>query len=240
MAVVRYLEKLGVRHMLTQALSDGRTLPKQIPVLDVAQAFSAAVLTGGQCFADDERNGCARTKWCERSWVRCWIWIPPRSSVTGISRVLSRATIRANTVVAPTIRCWRCWPKRSWCCMPGCAAAIPPALAPTRRRACHLNCGAARRRSQKPKPQAVETAPTLPQAGCIFLGQLKFLGLAKRPRMQLRDQAGVFGIIQRHVHHHRAGRSQGFAQRRGDLIGMLDANHVVVTVGSIPGERNGI
>ena len=33
-AVMRYLEKRGVRQVLAQALPDGRTSPNQIPVLD--------------------------------------------------------------------------------------------------------------------------------------------------------------------------------------------------------------
>src|SRR5271167_3435539 len=54
-AVMRYLEKRGVRQVLAQALPDGRTSPNQIPVLDVAWAFFATVLTGGCRFAHVER-----------------------------------------------------------------------------------------------------------------------------------------------------------------------------------------
>ena len=41
-AVMRYLEKLGVRQVLARALPDGRTSPNQIPVLDVVLALLAA------------------------------------------------------------------------------------------------------------------------------------------------------------------------------------------------------
>ena len=54
-AVMRYLEKLGVRQMLAHALPDGRTSPNQIPVLDLVLALFAAVLTGGRRFAHVER-----------------------------------------------------------------------------------------------------------------------------------------------------------------------------------------
>jgi len=54
-AVVRYLEKRGVREVLAQALPDGRTSPNQIPVLDVVLVLFAAVLTGGRRFAHVER-----------------------------------------------------------------------------------------------------------------------------------------------------------------------------------------
>ena len=54
-AVMRYLEKLGVRQVLAQALPDGRTSPNQIPVLDMVLAFFATVLTGGCRFAHVER-----------------------------------------------------------------------------------------------------------------------------------------------------------------------------------------
>jgi hypothetical protein len=52
---MRYLEKLGVRQVLTQALPDGRTSPNQIPVLDLVLALFAAVLTGRRRFAHVER-----------------------------------------------------------------------------------------------------------------------------------------------------------------------------------------
>jgi hypothetical protein len=54
-AVMRYLEKRGVRQVLAQALPDGRTSPNQIPVLDMALAWFATVLTGGRRFAPLER-----------------------------------------------------------------------------------------------------------------------------------------------------------------------------------------
>jgi hypothetical protein len=52
---MRYLEQLGVRQVLAQALPDGRTSPNQIPVRDIALAFFATVLTGGRRFAHLER-----------------------------------------------------------------------------------------------------------------------------------------------------------------------------------------
>src|SRR5713226_2893418 len=54
-AVMRYLEKRGVRQVLAQALPDGRTSPNQIPVVAVVLALFAAVLTGGRRFAHVER-----------------------------------------------------------------------------------------------------------------------------------------------------------------------------------------
>src|SRR5216683_2903096 len=54
-AVMRYLEQRGVRQVLAQALPDGRTSPNQIPVLDIALALLATVLTGGRRFAHLER-----------------------------------------------------------------------------------------------------------------------------------------------------------------------------------------
>ena len=66
LAVMRYLERRGVRQVLASALPDGRTSPNQIPVVDLVVAFLAAVLTGGRRFAHVER---LRTeKWCRRSW----------------------------------------------------------------------------------------------------------------------------------------------------------------------------
>ncbi len=50
-AVMRYLEKRGVGQVLAQTLPDGRTSPNQIPVLDIALALFATVLTGGRRFA---------------------------------------------------------------------------------------------------------------------------------------------------------------------------------------------
>src|SRR5260370_4877341 len=47
-AVMRYLEKRGIRQVLRHALPDGRTSPNQIPVVEVVLALFAAVLTGGR------------------------------------------------------------------------------------------------------------------------------------------------------------------------------------------------
>jgi Transposase DDE domain group 1 len=55
LAVMRYLERRGVRQVLASALPDGRTSPNQIPVVDLVLAFLAAVLTGGRRFAHVER-----------------------------------------------------------------------------------------------------------------------------------------------------------------------------------------
>src|SRR5260370_22329686 len=46
-AMMRYLEKRGIRQVLRHALPDGRTSPNQIPVVEVVLALFAAVLTGG-------------------------------------------------------------------------------------------------------------------------------------------------------------------------------------------------
>jgi hypothetical protein len=54
-AVMRYLERRGVRRVLEGALPDGRTSPNQIPVVDVVLAFFAGVLTGSRRFAHVER-----------------------------------------------------------------------------------------------------------------------------------------------------------------------------------------
>jgi hypothetical protein len=54
-AIMRYLEKRGVRQVLAQALPDGRSSPNQIAVLDIALALFATVLTGGRRFAHLER-----------------------------------------------------------------------------------------------------------------------------------------------------------------------------------------
>jgi hypothetical protein len=54
-AIMRYLEKRGVRQVLAQALPDGRSSHNQIPVLDIALALFATVLTGGRRFAHLER-----------------------------------------------------------------------------------------------------------------------------------------------------------------------------------------
>src|SRR3954453_9269937 len=62
-----------------------------------------------------------------------WIWIRPYSSAMAAKRAVSRATIHASMVVPHIIRCWRFWPRLSWCCTPGYAAAILPARAGSRR-----------------------------------------------------------------------------------------------------------
>src|ERR1700757_650397 len=54
-AVMRYLERRGVRRVLEGALPDGRTSPNQIPVVDLVLAFFAGVLTGSRRFAHVER-----------------------------------------------------------------------------------------------------------------------------------------------------------------------------------------
>jgi|GEM_PF-2052286 len=54
-AVMRYLERRGVRRVLEGALPDGRTSPNQIPVVDMVLAFFAGVLTGSRRFAHVER-----------------------------------------------------------------------------------------------------------------------------------------------------------------------------------------
>jgi hypothetical protein len=51
LAVMRYFERRGVRQVLQSALPDSRTSPNQIPVVDLALALFAAVLTGGRRFA---------------------------------------------------------------------------------------------------------------------------------------------------------------------------------------------
>ncbi len=38
-AVVKYMDRLGIREMLKCALADGRSSPNQIPVVDTALAF---------------------------------------------------------------------------------------------------------------------------------------------------------------------------------------------------------
>ena len=53
--LLRYLEQRGVRELLQRALPDGRTSPNQIPVVTMAMAFLATVLTGGRRFAHVER-----------------------------------------------------------------------------------------------------------------------------------------------------------------------------------------
>lgn len=53
--LLRYLEQRGLRELLERALPDGRTSPNQIPVVTMAMAFFATVLTGGRRFAHVER-----------------------------------------------------------------------------------------------------------------------------------------------------------------------------------------
>lgn len=50
-----FFEKLGVREYLEQALPDGRSSPNQVPVVDIAMALMATILTGGSRFAHVER-----------------------------------------------------------------------------------------------------------------------------------------------------------------------------------------
>src|SRR5258708_7168784 len=54
-AVVKYMDRLGIRGLLQHALVDGRTSPNQIPVVDIAMGFMLAVLTGAWRFAHVER-----------------------------------------------------------------------------------------------------------------------------------------------------------------------------------------
>ena len=54
-ALIRYLERQGLRELLGQALPDGRSSPNQIPVVDMALALLTSVLTGGKRFAHVER-----------------------------------------------------------------------------------------------------------------------------------------------------------------------------------------
>jgi hypothetical protein len=51
----RYAERQGIRELLSRALPDGRTSPNQIPVVTMALALFATVLTGGRRFAHAER-----------------------------------------------------------------------------------------------------------------------------------------------------------------------------------------
>ena len=167
-AVVRYMDRLGVRELLKRGLADGRSSPNQIPVVDIALGFMVAVLSGARRFAHAERlradelvrgivgvkrmpsamtltryfGGLVRSQVEHLSAVlwqfsarqlrapalgACWIWTPPSWSATGIKRAVLRVIIHANTVVPRIIRCWRCWPRPKWWCMPGCAAATAPA-----------------------------------------------------------------------------------------------------------------
>src|ERR1700745_432775 len=173
-AVMRYLERRGVRRVLASALPDGRTSPNQIPVVDMVLAFFAGVLTGSRRFAHVERlrsdevvrtilgltrmpsamtltryfGGLVRSHVEHLSAVLGssllassggrhsaprWIWIRPCSSAMAAKRAVSRAIIHASMAVLHITRCWRFWPRLSWCCTPGYAAAIRPARAASRR-----------------------------------------------------------------------------------------------------------
>ncbi len=54
-ALMRFLDHVGVPAVLRRCLPDGRTSPNQIPVVDMALAFMVSVLTGGRRFAHVER-----------------------------------------------------------------------------------------------------------------------------------------------------------------------------------------
>ena len=54
-AVVKYMDRLGIRELLRRGLADGRSSPNQIAVVDTALAFMVAVLTGARRFAHVER-----------------------------------------------------------------------------------------------------------------------------------------------------------------------------------------
>jgi len=51
----RYIDRLGLRELLAQALPDGRTSPNRTPAVEIVLAFFATVLTGGKRFAHVER-----------------------------------------------------------------------------------------------------------------------------------------------------------------------------------------
>jgi hypothetical protein len=53
--VARFLEAVGVREVLRQALPDGRTSPNQVPVVDMAITLLVTILMGGRRFAHVER-----------------------------------------------------------------------------------------------------------------------------------------------------------------------------------------
>jgi hypothetical protein len=54
-AVIKYMDRLGVRELLRHGLADGRRSPNQVPVVDTVLAFLVGVLTGGRRFAHLER-----------------------------------------------------------------------------------------------------------------------------------------------------------------------------------------
>src|SRR5437879_12918746 len=51
-AVVRYMDRLGIRTRLQRALADGRISPNQNPVVHIAMGFMAAVPPRAWRFAD--------------------------------------------------------------------------------------------------------------------------------------------------------------------------------------------
>ncbi len=53
--VARFLEVIGIREVLEQALPDGRTSPNQVPVVDMAIELVVTILMGGRRFAHVER-----------------------------------------------------------------------------------------------------------------------------------------------------------------------------------------
>jgi Transposase DDE domain. len=53
----RFLDRLGVRKYLEQALPDGRTSPNQVGVVDLTMQLFATILTGGSRFAHAARIG---------------------------------------------------------------------------------------------------------------------------------------------------------------------------------------
>ena len=53
--VARFLEAVGLRRVLKEALPDGRTSPNQVPVVDMAMALLVTILMGGRRFAHVER-----------------------------------------------------------------------------------------------------------------------------------------------------------------------------------------
>ena len=66
-AVMRYLERRGVRRVLASALPDGRTSPNQIPVVDMLLAFFARVnLTGAKLYINSIGDKNCRPAYVER------------------------------------------------------------------------------------------------------------------------------------------------------------------------------
>jgi hypothetical protein len=167
-AVVRYMDRLGVRELLKRGLADGRTWPNQIPVVDIALGFVVAVLSGARRFAHAERlrgdevvRGILGVKRMPSAMTLTrYFGGLVRSRVEHLSAVLwqfSAGQLRAPALGAVldldstvferyghqegslkgynphkhglprTLRCWRCWPRPKWWCMPGCAVATAPA-----------------------------------------------------------------------------------------------------------------